>query len=178
MKSPDWLTGSAPMPKHECDKDDCLSADIRFHFLEKTGAVYKCCYVCWTSRAVSKREHAHEAAGFFGEFQQKRDEHSKAQYEAKKKDIVTKHVELLGDDFYNSREWLALRYRALEAHFKIYGHFCLCCHNKFTPLHVDHIKPKSKYPELALDPDNIQVLCGFCNIGKSNKSETDFREPA
>jgi ATP adenylyltransferase len=42
------------------------------------------------------------------------------------------------------------------------------------PLHVDHIKPRSKggrteYP-------NLQVLCSKCNLTKGNKDETDFRQ--
>lgn len=37
------------------------------------------------------------------------------------------------------------------------------------------MKPRSKYPELALDPDNLQVLCKACNLGKLAWDETDFR---
>lgn len=42
-------------------------------------------------------------------------------------------------------------------------------------MHVDHIKPRSKFPELALVLDNLQILCEDCNLGKSNKDETDWR---
>jgi 5-methylcytosine-specific restriction endonuclease McrA len=42
-------------------------------------------------------------------------------------------------------------------------------------MHVDHIKPKSRYPHLALKFDNLQVLCETCNIEKSNIDETDYR---
>ncbi len=44
------------------------------------------------------------------------------------------------------------------------------------PLHVDHIKPRSKYPDLALDINNLQILCESCNLGKGAWDETDFRE--
>ena len=76
--------------------------------------------------------------------------------------------------FYESREWVALRYQAL----KHYGSRCLCC--GATPgdgacMHVDHIKPRSLHPELELSFDNLQVLCEACNIGKSNVDETDWR---
>lgn len=43
-------------------------------------------------------------------------------------------------------------------------------------MHVDHIKPKSKYPELALEFSNMQVLCDPCNMGKSNIYDTDWRD--
>lgn len=69
--------------------------------------------------------------------------------------------------FYSSREWRALRYQALRASDST----CKCCGAKASDgakLHVDHIKPRSKYPELALDLDNLQVLCAECNLGKSN----------
>lgn len=40
---------------------------------------------------------------------------------------------------------------------------------------VDHIKPASRFPDLALDLENLQVLCNDCNMGKSNDDYTDFR---
>ena len=42
-------------------------------------------------------------------------------------------------------------------------------------MNVDHIKPRKKYPELALDKSNLQVLCEECNHGKGNWDETDWR---
>lgn len=78
------------------------------------------------------------------------------------------------DNFYRSRDWPDLRYRVLSK----YGHRCKLCDltNRETILHVDHIKPKSKYPHLQFDEDNLQVLCEKCNLGKSNKYEDDFRD--
>ena len=77
------------------------------------------------------------------------------------------------DNFYHSQAWRDLRYRVLDK----YGRRCQKC--GATPaaaaLHVDHIKPRSKYPELELAFDNLQVLCESCNLGKSNKYEDDFR---
>jgi 5-methylcytosine-specific restriction endonuclease McrA len=72
--------------------------------------------------------------------------------------------------FYDSREWLELRYAA----FKRYGRVCSLCGGT-SLLHVDHIKPRSKYPLLELDIDNLQILCKACNLGKSNKDETQWR---
>ena len=78
------------------------------------------------------------------------------------------------DDFYNSREWMDVRYKALQLH----GRQCLCCGAKApgVELHVDHIKPRSKYPELELDINNLQVLCKACNLGKSNRDCNDYRQ--
>lgn len=77
--------------------------------------------------------------------------------------------------FYTSDEWRALRYEAL----KIYGRKCLVC--GATPelgavLHVDHVKPRSLYPELELSLANLQILCADCNLGKSNKDSIDYRQ--
>jgi 5-methylcytosine-specific restriction endonuclease McrA len=44
-------------------------------------------------------------------------------------------------------------------------------------MHVDHIKPRWKYPELSLSFENLQVLCKDCNLGKGGWDETDWREP-
>jgi ribosomal protein S30 len=77
-------------------------------------------------------------------------------------------------DFYSSRAWKILRYQAFER----YGNKCACC--GATPsdglvMHVDHIKPKSTSPELALDIENLQILCEDCNVGKINQWQTDWR---
>jgi 5-methylcytosine-specific restriction endonuclease McrA len=79
-----------------------------------------------------------------------------------------------GHDFYESREWLDLRYRFL----KTTRGWCQLCGHKGSPdnpVHVDHIKPRSKFPELALAESNLQVLCRRCNLGKSNTDSTDWR---
>jgi 5-methylcytosine-specific restriction endonuclease McrA len=78
-------------------------------------------------------------------------------------------------NFYASRAWQSLRYKALE---RANGR-CQCCGARPTPgneLHVDHVKPRSLFPELALDIKNLQILCRRCNLGKSNKFSTDWRD--
>jgi 5-methylcytosine-specific restriction endonuclease McrA len=78
-----------------------------------------------------------------------------------------------GPKFYETKEWRSLRYRALKLH----GARCQCC-GRSPPgvvLHVDHIKPRSKYPELELELSNLQILCEDCNLGKSNRDDTDWR---
>lgn len=74
------------------------------------------------------------------------------------------------ENFYRSRPWQDLRYRVLAVYRK-----CLLCGTR-NELQVDHIKPRSKYPELALTFENMQVLCRDCNMGKSNRAEHDFRD--
>ena len=76
-----------------------------------------------------------------------------------------------------SEEWRTVRYVALR---RSRGVCELCGAGPSTgkPLHVDHIKPRSKYPEFELDEDNLQVLCYDCNLGKSNTDEIDWRRPA
>jgi 5-methylcytosine-specific restriction endonuclease McrA len=73
--------------------------------------------------------------------------------------------------FYHSKDWLFLRYEALKKLPKK----CACCAKTEGEMHVDHIKPRSKYPELELDFNNLQILCRDCNLGKSNLDETDWR---
>lgn len=77
------------------------------------------------------------------------------------------------DGFYWSDEWRELRYKALIMH----GKKCQCCGATAdqSRLHVDHIKPRSKYPRLALDLSNLQVLCEDCNMGKGSWDQTDHR---
>jgi len=78
------------------------------------------------------------------------------------------------DEFLLSYEWRKLRYAALK---KNNGKCELCGNGRGdgVKLHVDHIKPRRKYPELALSLENLQVLCELCNHGKGNWDETDWR---
>ena len=72
--------------------------------------------------------------------------------------------------FYESPQWQKLRYETLRKYRKC----CLCGSNE--NLHVDHIKPRSKFPTLELDADNLQVLCKRCNLAKLNHDCDDYRE--
>jgi len=74
--------------------------------------------------------------------------------------------------FYNSRAWQELRYDAI----KKYGRQCSVCNATKVELHVDHIKPRSKFPELELEIDNLQILCRDCNLGKGNSDEIQWRD--
>jgi 5-methylcytosine-specific restriction endonuclease McrA len=84
------------------------------------------------------------------------------------------YITTTGDAFYDSDEWKRFRYRVLS----VYGASCMCCgatREDGKKMHVDHVKPRSKYPELALDFDNAWVLCEDCNMGRGNSDEVDYR---
>ena len=48
---------------------------------------------------------------------------------------------------------------------------CAICNQKIMlkGSHIDHIKPLSIYPDLALDISNLQITCWQCNIYKGDK---------
>ena len=76
-------------------------------------------------------------------------------------------------DYYNP-EYRRLRHEVMLEQ----GESCQKCGAKASPsvhMQVDHIKPVSKYPDLFLEKDNMQVLCAPCNMAKSNRHETDYR---
>lgn len=70
----------------------------------------------------------------------------------------------------NKYRWSALRVLVFEK----FGKICLKC-GSIEQICVDHIKPKSKYPELAYEFNNLQPLCWPCNKKKSFIDETDYR---
>lgn len=80
-----------------------------------------------------------------------------------------------GADFLSSFAWRKVRMDVLERR----GRRCECCGatpaDGKTVVHVDHIKPRKFFPHLALDIDNLQVLCSECNHGKGNFYQTDWR---
>lgn len=96
------------------------------------------------------------------------------QRQEKEKERVAVTVGKKDDDFYKSPQWRKLRYEILRQR----GARCECCGRTAADgvvIHVDHIKSRSKYPELALEITNLQVLCEDCNLGKSNRYEDDWR---
>lgn len=78
-------------------------------------------------------------------------------------------------DFLRTPEWRRLRYDTI----KRYGARCMACGR--TPrkhgiaINVDHIKNRRDFPWLALNPENLQVLCADDNAGKGNRDSTDWR---
>ena len=103
-------------------------------------------------------------------------------YRTKLKELVVKkvvkkpkkvYIKPITDElcFYKTPQWEILRKMTL----KKYGIRCMKCKITGVEVHVDHIKPRSLYPELELDFDNLQVLCKHCNLEKGNKDEIDYR---
>jgi len=74
-------------------------------------------------------------------------------------------------NFYRTAAWRRIRYRVI----KQYGAVCMACGSEEKPIHVDHILPRSLFPDMALDFSNLQILCEACNMAKSNTDTTDWR---
>lgn len=78
-------------------------------------------------------------------------------------------------EFFNSGKWQRLRYEILS---ESNGCCALCgrsAREHGVALEVDHIRPRSRFPNLALTKGNLQVLCFDCNRGKGNRCTTDWR---
>lgn len=92
---------------------------------------------------------------------QKRSERSKKQVGSKNpnwKSGATSEA----DKFYNSKEWKELRKQAFER-----DHYtCVDCTRVGRELEANHIKPRSKFPELKLVLSNIETLCKKCHDKK------------
>lgn len=83
-------------------------------------------------------------------------------------------INAASDAFLTTYEWRRVRMVAL----KKYGARCQCCGAspaEGAVMNVDHIKPRKLFPQLALDVDNLQILCHDCNHGKGNWDMTDWR---
>jgi 5-methylcytosine-specific restriction endonuclease McrA len=79
--------------------------------------------------------------------------------------------------FRSSMAWRRVRYAVLA---RANGR-CECCGARASDsvrLHVDHIAPVSKAWDRRLDPDNLQVLCESCNVGKWDGPARDWRDGA
>lgn len=84
---------------------------------------------------------------------------------------------IASEEFLKTYEWRKLRQVVIEK----YGNKCMCCGAipaNGTYLCVDHVLPRKKYPELALNLSNLQILCNVCNHGKGNWSVKDWRSNA
>jgi hypothetical protein len=85
--------------------------------------------------------------------------------------VAPKYTTAMNGDFYQTKEWRQVRWSVIS---RADGKCSVCGRSKKDGIviHVDHIKPRSKYPELELDPSNLQLLCEDCNLGKGAKTQT------
>jgi len=87
---------------------------------------------------------------------------------------ISEYYKTAGKSILYTKEWKTLRNIVLDT----YGRKCHKCkrtEDDGVKINVDHIKPRKYYPELALDFNNLQVLCGRCNKEKGNKNTNDYR---
>jgi hypothetical protein len=79
---------------------------------------------------------------------------------------------------YSQDEWIKLRKKIYERD----NHTCQLCNTKSELLHAHHKLEWSRYPELALDPNNLITLCNKCHAKvhtlikfyKNNHAEKGF----
>ena len=77
--------------------------------------------------------------------------------------------------FLSTKEWTNLREQIIERD----GYVCQRCLIKYniittSNLQGHHIKSRSHYPELQLEPDNIICICKTCNIQLGTSDKLDF----
>jgi hypothetical protein len=74
----------------------------------------------------------------------------------------------MGAEFYSTAEWRKIRFTVLRESGAV---CCVCGQSRASGhvMHVDHIKPRSKFPALELVRSNLQVLCSDCNWGKGSR---------
>ena len=70
--------------------------------------------------------------------------------------------------YYSNKEWAAARKHV----FARDGYHCYVCNA--TATQIDHLLPKSKYPELALNLENLKPICWNCNKSKQTKVDETF----
>lgn len=71
--------------------------------------------------------------------------------------------------------WSKIRIAVL-AHYNSTCQACGATAAEGAKMNVEHILPRERYPWLAFEFDNLQVLCAPCNKAKG-QSEYDFRAP-
>ena len=75
----------------------------------------------------------------------------------------------------NSKRWKDLRIRTIKRD----GGMCNRCWVELgfietSQLQVHHIKPRSEYPELTFDPDNLITVCKTCNLSLGTSGKLDW----
>lgn len=80
-------------------------------------------------------------------------------------------VDVRSSQFLRTFEWRTLRYDFLKGKKSR----CEACgrnpRDHSIVINVDHIYPRRKYPQWAMEARNLQMLCDDCNHGKANGFE-------
>lgn len=143
-----------PRSKKKCNPE-CAEHTVEIRtVMFKNGTLHlqQICRICRSSKYIPRDSNTKQLQGPVFESQSKI------------------RANLYDKSFYTTPKWLELRYRV----FVRDGKKCAVCNISSDILHVDHIKPRSKYPELELDINNLQILCKSCNLGKGNWDETKW----
>ena len=77
------------------------------------------------------------------------------------------------EQFYSSPEWDMIRRQIIKQKGKV----CAECGRTIirnNDITVDHIKPRSKYPDLTLKIENLRVLCRSCNAKKGDREFEEY----
>jgi 5-methylcytosine-specific restriction endonuclease McrA len=128
----------------------------------------------WIDRSVGREISDEDAAKFIAYGKKRPTAKERRAIKASLRDQRKKKKFGRSDSFLKSYEWRRVRMEVLKRD----GAKCACC--GATPasghvMNVDHIKPRKTHPHLALDLNNLQVLCSVCNHGKGNWDQTDWR---
>lgn len=97
-----------------------------------------------------------------------------AALEGKSIQEIAASIKGIGTPLLKSKSWKDLKKRV----YSTYGYRCMKCGilpKDKRHSNVDHIKPRKLFPDLALEFDNLQVLCGRCNKEKGNSNCIDYR---
>ena len=155
--------------------ENCMGSNTVYLINYRSKGIHRCCLDCFDkSISLPHKKYSEKLNHFmtFDDFQRQKKEYESQRH---KEASIRWNQKLMEDEeFFSSDLWRRKRFQV----FAIHGNFCLACGRKppEVTLHVDHVKPRSKYKEIdPLDVNNLQVLCADCNIGKSNDFETDFR---
>lgn len=79
------------------------------------------------------------------------------------------------DSFYTSKEWRVMRLAILKRDSRrcvLCGVFC----GGKGQSRVDHILPRKKYPQYALEPNNLRTLCVPCDNIRHGRDRAGRRD--
>lgn len=145
----------------------CLAALTRKADATAKGELHEgSWWACLLTAVVPPRRKAHHAAVA---------ERSKQIFPV----LLDRHISnvITGGNLLSTRTWRELRCEIIRRD----GRVCqeLHCHRTIPldfDLHIDHIRPRSVFPELSLDPSNLRVLCRTCNFKKAAHFQCEGQE--